>query len=287
MAKTTFIDGNPSLGILGTQVLAAFLNSLNNHRHTGRDIDGEGALDYAETTGSDNAYMLTLSPALDAYIAGMPIYFKASFTNTGAATININSLGAVALKKHVSDVLEAGDILIGKIYVCVYDGTNLQIINPSKTSDIPIGTEMLWPAETPPDGWLEEDGSSLVRATYANLFAVIGTMYGTADSTHFNLPDARGRFPRIWDHTKGNDPDRASRTAPTATGATITAGDHVGTNQSDEYKSHVHSGASNYALLGTSGSSGYMSSGYPTTGSSGGNETRPINTNRMLIIKAY
>lgn len=42
------------------------------------------------------------------------------------------------------------------------------------------------------DGWLECDGSAISRTTYADLFAVIGTVWGVGDgSTTFNLPDSR------------------------------------------------------------------------------------------------
>jgi microcystin-dependent protein len=44
-----------------------------------------------------------------------------------------------------------------------------------------------------PDGWLVCDGSSLLRADYPNLFAAIGTVWGSVDSAHFNIPDLRGR----------------------------------------------------------------------------------------------
>lgn len=46
-----------------------------------------------------------------------------------------------------------------------------------------------------PDGYLEADGSSLLRAAYPNLFAAIGTAYGFADPAHFNLPDLREACP--------------------------------------------------------------------------------------------
>jgi microcystin-dependent protein len=39
------------------------------------------------------------------------------------------------------------------------------------------------------------DGASLLRGDYPDLFTVIGTAYGAADSTHFNIPDLRGRVP--------------------------------------------------------------------------------------------
>lgn len=37
------------------------------------------------------------------------------------------------------------------------------------------------------------DGQSLLRADYPDLFAAIGTLYGSVDSSHFNIPDLRGR----------------------------------------------------------------------------------------------
>lgn len=46
-----------------------------------------------------------------------------------------------------------------------------------------------------PFGTLLCDGSSLLRAAYPLLFSVIGTKFGSVDSTHFNLPDHRGRMP--------------------------------------------------------------------------------------------
>ncbi len=42
-------------------------------------------------------------------------------------------------------------------------------------------------------GWLKCDGRSLSRTTYAALFAVIGSSFGSVDSNSFSLPDCRGR----------------------------------------------------------------------------------------------
>lgn len=42
-------------------------------------------------------------------------------------------------------------------------------------------------------GWLKCDGRSLSRTTYAALFAVIGTSFGSVDGSSFSLPDCRGR----------------------------------------------------------------------------------------------
>lgn len=49
-------------------------------------------------------------------------------------------------------------------------------------------------ANSIPNGFMLCDGSAISRTTYATLFSIIGTTYGTGDgSTTFNLPDLRGR----------------------------------------------------------------------------------------------
>lgn len=64
----------------------------------------------------------------------------------------------------------------------------------SDDDSTPIGTIHHHGSSTPPGKWHECDGSSQLRAgTYAALFAVISTEWGSADGTHFNLPDLRNR----------------------------------------------------------------------------------------------
>lgn len=57
----------------------------------------------------------------------------------------------------------------------------------------PPGTVFQFAGSVAPTGYLFCDGSSQLRATYPDLFAAIGTTYGSADGTHFTLPDGRGR----------------------------------------------------------------------------------------------
>ena len=140
--------------------------------------------------------------------------------------------------------------------------------------------------ETPPSGWLECNGAAVSRTTYSALFAVVGTWYGAGNgSTTFNLPDLRGKFLRGWAHGSANDPDRATRTSR----GDGTAGDHVGTNQADEYRSHTHALPPDGGSSELPGTPGDTSTIYGTssssTGYSGGNETRPININTMWCIK--
>lgn len=56
------------------------------------------------------------------------------------------------------------------------------------------GTIAIWPTGSIPTDWLACDGSGVSRTTYAALFALLGTTFGSGDgSTTFNLPDLRGR----------------------------------------------------------------------------------------------
>jgi len=55
----------------------------------------------------------TMTPALTAYSAGMLVVFTPAANNTGAATLNINSLGALDIQKADGDALVSGDLVAG------------------------------------------------------------------------------------------------------------------------------------------------------------------------------
>jgi microcystin-dependent protein len=58
------------------------------------------------------------------------------------------------------------------------------------------GTIMMWPTATPPASFLLLNGQLVSRATYAALFAVVGTVFGAGDgSTTFTLPNYTDRMP--------------------------------------------------------------------------------------------
>ncbi len=136
MGKTAFVDGNPSQGVTGTTVTAAFLNALQNHRHDGLDQDGSCPTSFVVASGSANIYTATFSPALTAHCAGLPLLIQAPATNTGASTFNPNSLGAKSIVRQDGSVLQAGDIVSGGVYQLVYDGTNYQLAAVSTPASI-------------------------------------------------------------------------------------------------------------------------------------------------------
>jgi hypothetical protein len=90
-----------------------------------------GTINGGTTTGSGNAYVLALAPPITAYTTNQCFTFKANFTNTAAASLNINGLGAKTLKKFVSTVvtdLAPNDVTNGQIISVCYDGTNMQLV---------------------------------------------------------------------------------------------------------------------------------------------------------------
>lgn len=180
------------------------------------------------------------------------------------------------------------------------DGNETQLTSAGTAAGgVATGTIQPWPVSTVPSGYLECNGASVLKASYAALYSILcdggaSCIYGEADSTHFYLPDYRGYFLRGWAHGTTVDPDKASRTNR---GDTVT-GDYVGTKQVDvcEMPTHTHtssaSGSYNAVIAGSgiAAGSGYgitAMTGFSTGNNSttGGNETRPTNINVMYIIK--
>ncbi len=89
-----------------------------------------GPRNYGVDAGSTDTYAITLAPALGAYAAGLMITFKAATANTGAASLNVNGLGAKTIVKAVSTTLADSDILAAMLCIVVYDGTNFVLMNP-------------------------------------------------------------------------------------------------------------------------------------------------------------
>ena len=99
-------------------------------------------LKYAADTGAADAYLIAPNPPITAYTAGQIFYMKATNANTGASTVNVNSLGIKSIKRDGSTALTAGDILADEIVTLIYDGTNFQLVNAgnigNSSGNVPI-----------------------------------------------------------------------------------------------------------------------------------------------------
>lgn len=97
-----------------------------------------GASIYAADAGGSDTYVITLVPALAAYTTGMVVHFKANTINTGAASLNVNGLGAKTIKKSLDQDLNNGDIKANQLVSLIYDGTNFQMLSPTATTPLNI-----------------------------------------------------------------------------------------------------------------------------------------------------
>jgi hypothetical protein len=95
-----------------------------------------GSINYcAEVSDDDinvNTYRCPLVPGITSYRTGTRYSFKAFSTNTGAASLNLNGLGAKTIKKMAGAIttdLVANDIRAGQIVDVFYDGTNMQMVS--------------------------------------------------------------------------------------------------------------------------------------------------------------
>jgi len=96
----------------------------NDGQHT---LSGFQGSQFAADAQASDTYAITLDPVPSAYFTGMLVYFTANTANNGAATLNVNALGAKSILKHHDLALETGDIEAGQLVVCLYDGTYFQL----------------------------------------------------------------------------------------------------------------------------------------------------------------
>lgn len=92
----------------------------------------------------------------------------------------------------------------GNLYKCIQaNGASSTVVAPDSDtaywqrldSNGAIGEIKYFAFNTPPDGYLVCNGANVSRETYADLFAVIGTTFGSGDDlTTFTLPNLIGRF---------------------------------------------------------------------------------------------
>ena len=248
--------------------------------------------------GTPNAITVTVNSSFTAYANGIRIACRAVETNTAAATLNVNSVGAKPIVKFVNSGeaplagQEIQDNCIHEFIYCSFlnggSGAWL-LVNPVAQAVAP-GTGVPFFGGNLPNGWLFCNGDAVSRTTYSALFAAIGTTWGEGNgTTTFNLPNGQNHFLR-----------GASGTLP------------LGTRQSDELKSHTHTGTTSsagghshsvgaaYIGSGASSNGGYILPGSNggaqtsvdgahahglTINATGGTETRPRNIAVHWIIK--
>lgn len=169
--------------------------------------------------------MAIISPLPNTFANGTTIdagQMNANFAQV-VANVNANAAGSGA-----NDDITALDALTTPI--------------PSTAGGMPTGAMLAFGGTVAPSGYLLCDGSAVSRATYATLFAVLGTAYGAGDgSTTFNVPDGRGRVMAGYD--AGNATGRLTDSESGGVSAAAlgnTGGEQAHTLVTAELAEHLH-----------------------------------------------
>lgn len=105
------------------------------------------------------------SPTLTAYATGQLFWFIAGANNTGAVTLNIDSIGAKAITRGTT-ALAANDIVNGAVVQVCYDGTQFQLLTITKSLQVA--------------GTIASAGTTNIGAANAEYLAISGTTTITA-----------------------------------------------------------------------------------------------------------
>lgn len=150
-------EGSPSGGLPATYVRASFLNMLQTEllnviaaaaitpSKTAYDqlltALRSNALVSGAATGAANTYAVTFTPAVIGLVDGMVFWFKASATNTGATTLNINAIGTKPVVGGAHIALQGGEIVAnGKCMVVWNSALNSFVLVECTGAALQVGT---------------------------------------------------------------------------------------------------------------------------------------------------
>lgn len=132
LATSTPAAGEAGYDTTNKRLIVGDGSSLGGIPHVNYLDHINNVFSHVSAGGTGNAITLTLTKAPAAYTQGMELIFKATAGNTGATTVNVNSLGVKNIQKISSGALAAlanGDIVSGGMYKVIYDGAQFQLIS--------------------------------------------------------------------------------------------------------------------------------------------------------------
>src|SRR5207344_444135 len=116
----------------------------------------------------------------------------ADIVNGTLTDAEFNASAALDVSK--LDVGSNGQVLAVDSGVAVW--SDVSDLPPTPATARPAGEVAWFAGATAPSGWLVADGTSYLRADYADLFDYIGTLHGAVDGTHFSVPNLVGKHMR-------------------------------------------------------------------------------------------
>lgn len=122
--KQVFADGLYKFVVTDSaDVVLYTFDNLSYGVATGVTTDG------GTSSGAANTYAITVSPSPVSYATGQKFSFISHQANTSAATLNVNSIGAVAITSKVDQALVGSEVPSGAVIAVMYDGDSFRIID--------------------------------------------------------------------------------------------------------------------------------------------------------------
>lgn len=153
---------------------------------------------------------------------------------------------------------------------------------------LPVGSIVPYGNKEAPTNWLSCNGQAVSRTTYADLFTIIGTQFGSGDgSTTFNLPDLNQyRVPIGYDRTEEQSNRMNLGTVGGEEKHTMTINELVAHNHIAEFQGNYGQDGSFYGVATNSGADGENVKTKKTGGGQPFNVMQPYVTTNY-IIKAF
>lgn len=102
-----------------------------------------GTINFIDDAGTTDALAVTLTYAPTEYVDGMEVVTRVKNSNTGACTINVNSLGAKSIKNLDGSNPAADQLKVGYIVKLVYDSDNDYFVHIDAIETINISSGIL------------------------------------------------------------------------------------------------------------------------------------------------
>lgn len=150
---------------------------------TGVTLIGAGAI----TNAKVNA---TAAIALSKLASTSAYFWYAS--NSGGVLTPLGVTASRAVQTDANGLPSASSVTSTELGYVSGATSNLQA-QINSLSALPAGMMVDFAGTVAPSGWVLCDGSSLLRASFSALFSAIGTTWGSADGTHFNVPNMTRR----------------------------------------------------------------------------------------------
>lgn len=146
------------------------------------------------TTGSSNAYVVSTGLSTSSLSTYETLLIKPNFTNTGPATLNVDSIGAKNITRS-GVALRAGELQSGQIYQVSYDGTEFELLSASQALAVASNPNLIINGDIA----VNLDGpSTSADDTYAltlwNILTQTGTVAVTRQSAQENGQPFNGRI---------------------------------------------------------------------------------------------